>query len=83
MLIRNGIDHRMIDPMELASVLPVAGSVIGTADDKGISPAFIPAVKQPPKLCIRIAKCGCMALKAVAYSAFQIKIIRIMNCIYI
>ena len=83
MLIRNGIDHRMIDPMELASVLPVAGSVIGTADDKGIAPLVFPMVKQPPQLPVRIAKRCPVAGQVIMGAAIQIEGIRIMNGVHI
>ena len=62
MLIRNGIDHRMIDPMELASVLPVAGSAIGTADDKGAASLNFPFFKQSSQLPVYVAQSCFVAL---------------------
>ena len=83
MFIRNSIDRRMIDPMELASILPVAGSVIGTADDKGPAPLFFPMVKQPPQLPVRIAQSRFVAVQVIMGVPFQIEGIGIMDGIHI
>ena len=86
MFVRNGIHHRMANPMRPAAVLPITGAMIRTADDKRIFPQGFPAVKQTAKLRIHITQGRPMALQtvpAIGNSAFQIKIIRIMNGVHI
>ena len=79
MLIRNGIDHRMIDPMELASVLPVAGSVIRKTYYKCIAPFAFPSIQKPAQLAVHIPQCRPVCFKAVALFIFHIKIIGVMD----
>lgn len=83
MFIRNGIDRRMIDPMELASVLSVTGSVIRTTDDKGLAPFFFPMVKQLSQFPIRIAKRRPVAGQVIMGASIQIEGIGIMDGVHI
>ena len=82
-LIRNRIDNRMIDSMEVASVLAIAGAVIGTADDKGAAPHVFPFIKEPPKLPVHIPEGRLMAVQAVMFCAVQVEIIGVMDGIHI
>jgi hypothetical protein len=62
LLIRNRIHHRMVDPMKLAPILPIAGSVVRAADDKCPSPLFFPSLKEMSQLPIYMAQGRFMAL---------------------
>ena len=58
MLIRHGIDNRMVKAMELAAVFPIAGSVVRAANYKSAPALFLPSSKQPPQFAVHIAE-GC------------------------
>ena len=82
-LIRNRINHRMIYAMELAAILPVAGSMIRAADHKSSPSLLFPSIKKPSQLPIHIAQGSPVAFHAVMGSAFQVKIVGVMDGIYI
>ncbi len=70
MLIRHGIDNRMVKAMELAAVFPIAGSVVRAANYKSAPALFLPSSKQPPQFAVHIAE-GCrMAFYAVSGGFF-------------
>lgn len=82
-LVGNRIDHRMIDAVELAPILPITGSVIRTADYERASSLLLPPLKQTSKLLIHIPKRRSVAFQTVIQRPLQIKIVRIMNRVYI
>ena len=83
MFVWNGIDHRMVDAMKLTAILSITGAVIRAADHKSAAPPLFPSGKQPAQFPIHIPQ-GCpMAGRTVTGSAFQIKIVGIMDGIHI
>lgn len=70
MFIWNGIDNRMIDTVELTTVLPITGSMVRAAQHKSTASYLFPGSKQSSKLLIHIAKCSLVALIAVMCCTF-------------
>ena len=83
MLIGNRVYHRMIDPVKLAVILPVAGSMVRTADDKTAAAQLLPLIKQPSQLPVHIPESRSMTVQTVIACSIQVKIIRIMDGVHI
>ena len=83
MFIWNGIDNRMIDTVELTTVLPITGSMVRAAQHKSTASYLFPGSKQSSKLLIHIPKRRSVAFQTVIQRPLQIKIVRIMNRVYI
>ena len=83
MFVRNRIDKRMVDAMKLTAVFSITRSMIGTANYKRAAPFFFPSLNQTPQFTVHLPKRRRMAFYAVTRGSLPIKIIGIMNRVYI
>ena len=83
MLIWDSGYQRVVDAVGVKAVLPVAGSVVGAADDESVAPDFLPAVQQPAQAAVHITQRGGVAFPAVRAGSLQGNLVGIMDGGYV